>query len=102
MTATRIGSVSDVPDGKSKMYTVNGQPIGVFHVNGKWFAIHDRCTHRGGLLHEGYLEGETVTCPLHAGTFDLKTGQNLSPPAPSPVKTYKISVQGNDLMLDVS
>lgn len=101
MTEQRIGSVTDVPEGKSKMYMVNGQPIGVFHVNGKWFAINDKCSHRGGLLHEGELDGTVVSCPIHGAQFDITTGQHLSPPAPAPVRSYKIWAQGNDLMLDV-
>lgn len=101
MAKQRIGSVSDVKEGESKMYNVNGQPVGVFHVNGKWFAISDKCSHRGTLLHEGPFDEYTVTCPLHGAQFDLKTGQNLSPPATMPVRAYVITAEGNDLFLEI-
>ena len=80
---------------------VNGTAIGVYHVNGKWFAIGDTCTHKGGTLHEGPFDEYTVTCPLHGAQFDLKTGQNVSPPAPYPVKAYKIHAEGNDLFIEL-
>ncbi|MEK6902061.1 MAG: Rieske 2Fe-2S domain-containing protein [archaeon] len=101
MPAQRIGSITDVPEGKSKLFTVNNTPIGVFHVNEKWFAIYDKCSHRGGMLHEGERDGTVVSCPIHGAQFDITTGQNLSPPAPSPVKAYKIWVEGNDLILEI-
>ena len=101
MTTQRIGSVSDVPEGKSKLYKVNGQPIAVFHVNGKWFAFNDQCTHRGFPLNGASIDGTTITCNYHGAQFDLTTGKNIGPPAPAPVQTYKISAEGNDLYLDV-
>jgi nitrite reductase/ring-hydroxylating ferredoxin subunit len=101
MSKQKIGSTSDVQEGKGKQYMVNGQSIAVFHVNGKWFAIGDKCTHRGGPLHQGEVEGTVVTCPWHAGQFDITSGQNLSPPAPSKSQTYKISAEGNELFLDI-
>ncbi len=101
MTKQRIASVNEIPEGASKRVMVNGTAIGVYHVNGKWFAIGDVCTHRGAALHQGSFDEYTVTCPLHAAQFDLKTGQNVSPPAPSPVKAYEIHAEGNELFLEL-
>ena len=101
MPSHKIGTINDVPEGSAKRFMMNGVAIGVFHVNGKWFAIGDVCTHRGGVLHEGPFDEYTVTCPIHAAQFDLSTGQNVSPPAPSPVKAYKISVEGNELYIEM-
>lgn len=95
-----LGSASAIAPGKSKMYMVNGQPIAVFNVNGSYHAISDRCTHRGGLLHEGELEGTVVTCPLHGAQFDVTNGQNLCPPAPSKVASYKVSIENGALFLE--
>ncbi len=100
MPEHKIGTINEVPEGTAKQYKINGVLIGVFHVNGKWFAIGDVCTHKGGLLHEGPFDEYTVTCPVHAAQFDLKTGQNVSPPAPSPVKAYKIYAKENELFIE--
>ena len=46
-----------------------------------YYAIGDTCTHRGGLLSEGDVQGTKVTCPWHGADFDLKSGAVLGPPA---------------------
>ncbi len=79
---------------------VNGQPIALFNVDGKFHAIYDKCTHRGASLSQGQLNGSTVTCPFHGAEFDVTTGQNLSPPAPAPARYFKVSQEGNELFVE--
>jgi len=50
---------------------------------------------------EGTLEGTTVTCPLHGANFDVCTGKNLTPPAPEPVASYPVRVQGNEIQVEL-
>ena len=59
------------------------------------FAIGATCTHYGGPLAEGLVVGDTVRCPWHHACFSLRTGENLRPPAPSPVSTWTVTRQGN-------
>ena len=66
----------------------------VFNVAGQFFATQSRCTHRGGPLDKGKLEGSTVTCPLHGAQFDVTTGEVLRGPARDPLKTYRVTVEG--------
>ncbi|WP_448640369.1 bifunctional 3-phenylpropionate/cinnamic acid dioxygenase ferredoxin subunit [Geodermatophilus sp. URMC 63] len=66
--------------------------IAVFNADGEFFAIDDTCTHQDASLADGWLEGCTVECPLHASCFDLRTGQPSGPPAKTPVRTHAVSV----------
>jgi nitrite reductase/ring-hydroxylating ferredoxin subunit len=66
----------------------------VFNVAGSFCATQAKCTHRGGPLNEGKLEGSTVTCPWHGTQFNVCTGAVLRGPATEPVKTYRVTVEG--------
>ena len=56
-------------------------PVAVFNADGELFAIDDTCTHQDASLSEGWLEGCLIECPLHAASFDLRTGKPTGPPA---------------------
>jgi nitrite reductase/ring-hydroxylating ferredoxin subunit len=66
----------------------------VFNVGGSFCATEAKCTHRGGPLNEGKLDGSTVTCPWHGTQFNVCTGAVLRGPATEPVKTYRVIVEG--------
>ncbi len=66
----------------------------VFNVAGSFCATQAECTHQGGPLSEGKLEGSTVTCPWHGAQFNVCTGAVLRGPARDPVKTYRVMVEG--------
>ena len=67
----------------------------VFNVEGGFCATQARCTHRQGPLSEGTLDGSTVTCPLHGAQFNVWTGAVLRGPAKDPLKTYRVTVDGD-------
>ena len=101
MALTKIGPVSNFPVSKGVCVDVGGKKIAVFNTTGQYYAIDDACTHDGGPLCEGEVEGTVVTCPWHQATFDLKSGEALGPPAFSGVKCYKVVVEGNDVKVEV-
>lgn len=71
------------------------------NVDGKIYAIEDVCTHDGGPLEQGTLEGETIVCPRHGATFDVRTGDVITLPAVVPLMTFDVSVEGDDIFVDV-
>jgi nitrite reductase/ring-hydroxylating ferredoxin subunit len=75
--------------------------VALFNVEGTYYAIGDTCTHRGGPLSEGDVQGTKVTCPWHGAHFDLKTGAVLGPPAQKGVPSYKVTVEGDDIKVEV-
>jgi 3-phenylpropionate/trans-cinnamate dioxygenase ferredoxin subunit len=82
----------DLPDGESVRVETT-PPIAVFRTeDGELYAIDDTCTHQDASLSEGWLEGCLVECPLHAASFDLRTGQPTCLPARRPVRTHRVSV----------
>ena len=97
----KIAETKDVPPGQSAAFTVEGQRIALFNVEGTYYAIGDACTHRGGPLSEGDVQGTKVTCPLHGADFDLVTGAVLGAPAQKGVPSYKVSVEGNDIKVEI-
>ena len=97
----KIAKTKDVPPGQAAAFTIEGQKIALFNVEGTYYAIGDTCTHRGGPLSEGDVQGTRVTCPWHGADFDLKTGAVLGPPAQKGVPSYKVVVEGDDIKVEV-
>jgi nitrite reductase (NADH) small subunit len=97
----KIAKTKDVPPGQAAAFTIEGQKIALFNVEGTYHAIGDTCTHRGGPLSEGDVQGTKVTCPWHGADFDLKTGAVLGPPAQKGVPSYKVVVEGDDIKVEV-
>ena len=101
-TATRyvrVGHASDVPVGRAEVFDVEDRKIAVFRLEDGFYAIEDICTHDGGPLAEGEIEDHEVICPRHGARFDIKTGTALTLPAVSPVESYPVRVDGNELFI---
>lgn len=71
----------EIPSGMAKMVKVEGKPMAVFNLGGRFYATDDTCPHEGGPLSSGLIEGENVTCPWHGATFHIASGKALEPPA---------------------
>ncbi len=102
MSFITVATVQEVPVGKSKVVTLKGKKIALFHTADGWYAIEDTCPHRGASLAEGAVHGKEVYCPLHMARFDLTTGQHLSPPARSGVGCFAVQITGDEVQLAVS
>lgn len=86
-----VCALDDIPVGEA--VRVDGEvPIAVFNADGTLYAIDDTCTHQDASLADGWLDGCTVECPLHASCFDLRTGLPSGPPAKVPVRTHQVVV----------
>jgi 3-phenylpropionate/trans-cinnamate dioxygenase ferredoxin subunit len=93
---------ADVKPGELALFEVAGRSIAVVNADGRFFAIDDTCTHEGcSLAEEGTLEGTVVTCGCHGAQFDVTTGAVLAPPAPEPVRAYRVRVDHDDLVVEI-
>jgi nitrite reductase/ring-hydroxylating ferredoxin subunit len=101
MKYTKVARVSEIEEGRAKLVQFEGQDVGLFRVNGRFYAIQNTCPHREGYLHEGAIQGETVTCPWHFAVFDLRTGEVLQGPAQEKVGCYEVRVEGDEIELGV-
>lgn len=97
----KVAEANEVPPGTAKAVEADGRRIALFNHGGGYYAIDDVCTHRGGPLSEGAVEGTVVTCPLHGATFDITTGNVLGPPASEGVASYKVQIDGNDIKVEL-
>ena len=100
MARNHVAKRGDIPPGSTRRVVVDGSGILLCNVDGAIYAIEDVCTHDGGPLDQGELEGETVVCPRHGATFDVRTGDALTLPAVVPVMTFPVFVEGDDVYVD--
>ena len=80
---------------------VEGVSVGIYNVNGEYFAINNICPHLGGVLHYGFLENQVITCPLHLWQFAVRTGKCVWP-GRERIATYPVEVEGDDILVDVN
>lgn len=97
----KVATVGEVPAGGMKSVSVDGEQVVLCNVGGEFYAVHDECTHESFPLSEGTLEGKRLTCMLHGAQFDVETGEVLALPALEAVKTYRVEVDGDDIMIAV-
>jgi 3-phenylpropionate/trans-cinnamate dioxygenase ferredoxin subunit len=97
----QVATRSEIPPGGKKLVEVDGRPIAVFNVGGTYYAIDDVCTHDGGPLAEGSLEGPEIRCPRHGARFDVRTGRALCLPAVEPVAVHAVEIRGDDIYVAV-
>lgn len=76
--------------------------IAVANVEGEYFAFDDTCTHQGCSLSTGTLDGSNVICPCHGSTFDVTSGEVVSGPASRPVMSYAVTVNGQEIEIEVA
>ena len=96
-----VATLSDLPPGSGRQADAAGRPVALFNVDGTIYVIHGTCTHRGGPLGEGALDGTVVTCPWHGAQFDVTTGQVVGPPASQSVPVYTVVVEGDRIKVAV-
>ena len=101
MAEVKVTQVSRVAAGTGAVVDAEGTAIAVFNIGGTFYAIANACTHVGGPLGKGQVEGTTVTCPWHGSQFNVTSGQVLRGPARRPVATYPVRVQGDDVFVVV-
>ena len=110
-----VASVEEIPPGKRKLVDANGRAIVVFNLDGEFYALNNRCPHRGGSLAHGIQTGlveskepgqycysrlgEMVKCPWHGWEFDIRTGKSWCDPGRVRVRQYPVAVKsGTELV----
>lgn len=101
MAFVKVGKVSEVPPGTARVYEIGSQSVAVCNVGGDIFAIDDVCTHDGGALGQGAVDGHEIECPRHGARFDVRTGEVKALPAVVPVDTFSVRVEGDDIEIEL-
>ncbi|MGZ3409194.1 MAG: Rieske (2Fe-2S) protein [Xanthobacteraceae bacterium] len=110
-----VAAAADIPPGAKKLVTVRGREIGVFNIDGEFYALANRCPHAGGPMCEGRVSalvrsngpgdyrldrnGEFLRCPWHGWEFDIRTGQSWCDPADMKIRQFKVAVEAGDALV---
>ena len=97
----KAAKTDEVGPGSCIGVKVEGVFVGIYNVDGEYYAINNICPHLGGVLHYGFLENQVITCPLHLWQFDVRTGKCVWP-GRERIATYPVEVEGNDILVDVN
>jgi nitrite reductase/ring-hydroxylating ferredoxin subunit len=97
----KLCSESDIVDDSVRRFVAEGKEILVGKLAGKYYALDEGCTHRGGPLSEGSLEGGVITCSWHYVQFDLATSEVRGPPPADPLKSYELRVEVADILISI-
>jgi 3-phenylpropionate/trans-cinnamate dioxygenase ferredoxin subunit len=111
----RIGTVEEVRREGCRVVELEGRPVGVISVGEEFYAIHDRCPHMGPSMCRGTvsgtfvasdaheyvygMHGKVIRCPWHGWEFDLETGRSLLEPHRVGLRTYRVTVEGGDVVV---
>jgi 3-phenylpropionate/trans-cinnamate dioxygenase ferredoxin subunit len=108
LSIVEIAKIDEIPVGKMKPFIADGTEILVINYDGNYYASRRRCTHMGGDLSEGKLEGKMVTCPRHGAKFDVMTGRCVSGPKIGFLKlkiknmtTYEVRVENKSIKVNI-
>jgi len=94
----KVAQTSDLNPGEKMLVEYDEEDVGLFNIEGEFYAISDVCTHDNGPLVEGKLDGDCVICPRHGARFNVKTGEQTMP-AFAPVPLYEVKIEGDDILI---
>ena len=111
-----VATVNEVKPGDRKIVEVAGRSLGIFNIQGEFFALRNRCPHQGGPLCDGRLagfltasvpgeyqysrQGEILRCPWHGWEFDVRTGQSWFDPTRTRVRRYDAKVESGAVLVE--
>lgn len=96
----RIGRISGIAPGKMKCSSVEGHPILIANVDGAIYVTDDTCTHEDASLCAGSIKDGLVKCMMHNARFDVRSGMAIEEPAELPLKTYAVTLDGDEILID--
>jgi 3-phenylpropionate/trans-cinnamate dioxygenase ferredoxin subunit len=92
-----VAREGEIAPGKFRVLDLDGTPVAVFNIDGTYYAIEDACTHDGGDLTSGWLQGDEIICPRHGARFCVRTGAALTAPAFEPTATFPVRVNDGNI-----
>lgn len=98
---TRVCARADVPPGSVKAFAAGSNTLAVYNIDGTYYVTDDECTHAAASLADGMLEGDVIECCVHTGAFHVPTGAVVAPPCEVPLRTYKVVLEGDDVLVDL-
>lgn len=101
-TTNRVEGAAALEPGGVRLLELGGARICLARTeHGELFAVDDTCSHEEESLSEGWVDGNCIECPAHNSVFDLRTGDALNLPATEPVATYPVTIDGDDVLVEL-
>lgn len=94
-----VAAVGDIPNRICRVVDLDGTRVAVFNLDGEYYAIEDVCTHDGGDLTSGWVEGDQIICPRHGAHFCIRTGAALTAPAFEATATFPVRVHDGKIQV---
>ena len=94
----RVAHTQDLAEDQAKLVQIDGREVALFHHNGRFYALDNRCPHQGGPLGEGHFDGDCVICPWHHWDFHLETGKSRLGPDVC-VLAYEVAIEGDEVYI---
>jgi 3-phenylpropionate/trans-cinnamate dioxygenase ferredoxin subunit len=96
--------VEELPPCSVKIVYAGVLALGVYNLDGEYYAIEDRCSHDDGPLAEGDFDCDegVAICPRHGANIDIRTGRALTLPAVEPVQTFPVRVENGMIKVRVA
>lgn len=98
---TDVAPQTELAPGTWRSVDIDGTAVAVFNLEGAYYAIEDVCTHDGGVLTGGTVEGDVIVCPRHGARFSIRTGEVLAPPAYEDVATFPVRIEAGSVQVRV-
>lgn len=95
----KVATKKDLKEGGMLKVDAFGKSVLLSMVNGEVYAIDAVCSHEGGPLEDGILDGFEVECPWHGSRFEIRTGEVRNPPADTPQLAYEVKIDGDGIMI---
>jgi nitrite reductase/ring-hydroxylating ferredoxin subunit/uncharacterized membrane protein len=100
--AAEVGASTDFPEGELRRVSANGMAVLMVRRGGQLFAVSNTCSHAGGPLDEGSLDGMVVTCPWHGSRFDVRSGRVCGGPATFSVPALHVIEAGGRVTVELA
>lgn len=102
MSRHKVGTTGDVPEEGGLGIVVDGLEVAIFRVDGGYYAIQNRCPHKGGSMYKGTVNKDdcAVYCPWHAWKFDLESGDYPVDPHAG-VRTFDVTIEGEEVYVEI-
>ena len=104
MATIDVGAAAELPPNSVKIVNAGSITVGVYNLNGEFFALEDRCSHDDGPLCEGDFDPDTriAICPRHGANIDIRTGEPRTLPATEPVDTFPVRIVDGIVKVEVA
>ena len=106
MRYIKAAATTEIPEGNKKKISAEGKDILLTNIQGSYYAVDNTCTHMGGSLYDGKLDGKHIVCPRHGSIFDVTTGKAVEggkilflKVKISDLNAYPVKTEGTDLLI---